>query len=202
MMQMKAMRLDKRAAIAQTLYCMAVQDKTRPVRFLTPGTKRQLGARLNSYRTFLSWMASEQPLTAGQAQLLIRSMEGCRGSFPPLSPSAREALAAGCAADDRRPPDGEERLLLTEMDMLLTAAAQWLARPGSLRSGPWITGMLAFHNLPRPFWRGSVNGAVLHPGIFPSHNKSGSLPIKADCRCSRNTVRIQRLGPLTVPAAF
>lgn len=89
MMQMKAMRLDKRAAIAQTLYCMAVQDKTRPVRFLTPGTKRQLGARLNSYRTFLSWMASEQPLTAGQAQLLIRSMEGCRGSFPPLSPSAR-----------------------------------------------------------------------------------------------------------------
>ena len=40
-----------------------------------------------------------------------------------------------------------------EMDRLLTAAEGWLARPRSLHSGPWIAGMPAFHNLPRPFWR-------------------------------------------------
>ena len=47
---------------------------------------------------------------------------------------------------------------MAEMDMRLNAAAQWLARPRSLRSGPWITGMLALHNLPRPFWRGGRRG--------------------------------------------
>lgn len=40
MMRTQAMPLDKRAVIAQGLYGMAVQDKTQPVRFLTPGTRR------------------------------------------------------------------------------------------------------------------------------------------------------------------
>ena len=158
MMRTQAMPLDKRAVIAQRLYGMAVQDKTQPVRFLTPGIRRQLAARLNLYRMLLSWMTSEQPMTVGQAQLLIRSVEVCRGNFPPLPASTRAALAAGCTVENQGPPDEAERLLLMEMDMLLTAAAQWLARPGSLRSEPWITGMLALHNLPRPIWRGGRRG--------------------------------------------
>lgn len=83
------------------------------------------------------------------------------------------ARAAHCAADDQRPPDDEERLLLTEKDMLLNAAARWLARPGSLRSGPWITGMLAFHNLPRPFWRGGRRG--LWDAPFPPMDPLAAL---------------------------
>ena len=80
---------DRRAAIAQVLYCMAVQDKTQPVRFLTPGIRRQLAARLDQYRTILVWMTSPQPLTADQAQQLIRRAEDCRMICPPLTPSAR-----------------------------------------------------------------------------------------------------------------
>ena len=158
MMRTQAMPLDKRAVIAQGLYGMAVQDKTQPVRFLTPGTRRQLAERLDQYRTLLPWMTSEQPMTDEQMQRLIRHAEDCRGALPPLPPSTRAALAAGCTAENQGPPDEAERLLLVEMDMLLNAAEQWLARPRSLRSGPWITGILAPHNLPRPFWRGGRRG--------------------------------------------
>lgn len=143
MMRTQTMPLDKRAVIAQGLYGMAVQDKTQPVRFLTPGTRRQLAERLDQYRTLLPWMTSEQPMTDEPMQRLIRHAEDCRGVFPPLPPSTRAALAAGCTAENQGPPDEAERLLLVEMDMLLNAAEQWLARPGSLRSGPWITGILA-----------------------------------------------------------
>lgn len=83
------------------------------------------------------------------------------------------ARAAHCAADDQRLPDEAEWLLLAEMDMLLNAAARWLARPGSLRSGPWITGMLAFHNLPRPFWRGGRRG--LWDAPFPPVSPEAAL---------------------------
>ena len=58
MMRTQAMPLDKRAVIAQVLYGMAVQDKTQPVHFLTPGCRRRLTARLEWYRTLLSWMVS------------------------------------------------------------------------------------------------------------------------------------------------
>lgn len=88
------------------------------------------------------------------------------------------ARAAHCAADDQRPPDDEERLLLTEKDMLLNAAAQWLARPGSLRSGPWITGMLAFHNLPRPFRHGGRRG--LRDAPFPPVSPLAALRAARD----------------------
>ena len=88
------------------------------------------------------------------------------------------ARAAHCAADDQRPPDDEERLLLTEKDMLLNVAARWLARPGSLRSGPWITGMLALHNLLWPFWRGGRRG--LRDAPFPSVSPEAALRAARD----------------------
>lgn len=97
---------DRRAAIAQVLYCMAVQDKTQPVPFLTPGIRRQLAARLDQYRTILAWMTSPQPLTADQAQQLIRRAEDCRMICPLVPPSARRRWRRAARPMTRARPTG------------------------------------------------------------------------------------------------
>lgn len=145
--------LDQRVAIAQVLYRMAVHDKAQPLRFLTPGYKRQLKARLGMCRAFLRWMRAGTPLSADQTGLLLRYVEENRAIFPPLSAQAREALTAGSGMACPGPLSGEERLLTAAMDRLLGDTARWLARPTALQNGRWITGMLALHNLPRPLWR-------------------------------------------------